>query len=62
MPALLLMDHRMLLDTYAAPRPIDELLAHGAQVIGDCPAPGTLIAPGGTAYFHAQWLAWQASC
>jgi hypothetical protein len=62
MPALLLMDHRMLLDTYAAPRPIDELLAHGAQVIGECPAPGTLIAPGGTAYFHAQWLAWQASC
>ena len=61
-PALLLMDHETLLHTYGAPRPLDELLARGAQIIGEPPAPDMLLAPGGTAYFHAQWLAWQESC
>ncbi len=57
--ALLLMDPETLLHTYAAPRPVGELLARGAQVIGEAPAPQTLLAPGGSAYFYAQWLAWQ---
>lgn len=61
-PALLLMDHATLLHAYGAPRPLGELLARGVQIIGEPPAPDTLLAPGGTAYFHAQWLAWQDAC
>ena len=57
--ALLLIDQETLLHTYMAPRPVSELLAHGAQIIGAPPAPHTLLAPGGSAYFYAQWLAWQ---
>jgi 8-oxo-dGTP pyrophosphatase MutT (NUDIX family) len=57
--ALILMDPETLLHTYTAPRPVSELLARGAQIIGDVPAPQTLLAPGGSAYFCAQWLAWQ---
>jgi hypothetical protein len=60
LPALLLLDHDTLLHTYIAPRPCAELLAHGARVIGRAPPPHALLAPGGTAYFFAQWLAWQA--
>jgi 8-oxo-dGTP pyrophosphatase MutT (NUDIX family) len=54
--ALLLLDETMLLSTYAAPRSLAELLARGAQLIGQTPPPETLLAPGGTAYFYAQWL------
>jgi 8-oxo-dGTP pyrophosphatase MutT (NUDIX family) len=57
--ALLLMDQETLLHTYTAPQPVGELLARGAQIIGAPPAPHTLLAPGGSAYFYAQWLAWQ---
>jgi 8-oxo-dGTP pyrophosphatase MutT (NUDIX family) len=55
--ALLLLDQETLLHTYAAPRPLGELLERGARIIGDSPSPHTLIAPGGTAYFYSQWLA-----
>ena len=57
--ALLLMDPETLLHTFAAPQPVSELLARGAQIIGEAPAPQTLLAPGGSAYFYAQWLDWQ---
>lgn len=57
--ALLVMDPDLLLQTYAAPRPFAELSARGAQLIGDPLAPGALLAPGGSAFFLAQWLAWQ---
>lgn len=57
--ALLLMDRETLLYTYDAPRPVSELQARGAQIIGAAPAPHTLLAPGGSAFFYAQWLAWQ---
>lgn len=59
--ALLLMDGELLLHTYAAPRPLGELLARGAELIGGVLAPQTLVAPGGSAYFYAQWLAWRAA-
>jgi 8-oxo-dGTP pyrophosphatase MutT (NUDIX family) len=56
---LLVMDQDALLRTYRRPRPLGELLDQGAQLLGT-PAPsGTLVAPGGSAYFYAQWLAWQ---
>ena len=59
MHALLVMDQDVLLRTYRRPRPLGELLDRGAQLLGN-PAPfGTLVAPGGSAYFYAQWLAWQ---
>jgi 8-oxo-dGTP pyrophosphatase MutT (NUDIX family) len=57
--ALLLMDQETLLATYEAPRPFAELLARGVSVIGHAPAPDRLLAPGGSAFFYAQWLAWQ---
>ncbi len=57
---LIIMDAATLLHTYAAPRPLEELLGRGAQIIGQRPAAGTLLAPGGSAYFYAQWLDWQA--
>lgn len=57
--ALLFLDQDILLHTYAAPRPLRELLAMGGQVVGTGCDPDTLVAPGGTAYFYAQWLAWQ---
>jgi 8-oxo-dGTP pyrophosphatase MutT (NUDIX family) len=57
--ALLLIDQETLLHTYMAPRPVSELLARGAQIIGAPPAAHTLLAPGGSAYFYAQWLTWQ---
>ncbi|GEM_PF-1988790 len=58
--ALVTMDTATLLCTYAAPQTVGELLARGAQIIGRPPAPETLLAPGGSAYFYAQWLDWQA--
>jgi hypothetical protein len=57
--ALLVMDEATLLHAFATPRPLGELLDCGAQLIGESPGCDTLLAPGGTAYFHAQWLAWQ---
>jgi len=57
--ALLLLDQETLLHTYAAPRHLGELLDRGAQIIGRSFDPDTLIAPGGSAYFYAQWLTWQ---
>lgn len=57
---LILLDQEMLLHTYAEPRPLGELVALGAQIRGQSPPPETLLAPGGSAYFYAQWLAWQA--
>jgi 8-oxo-dGTP pyrophosphatase MutT (NUDIX family) len=57
--ALLLMDQEALLHTYQRPRPLDELLDRGARLIGNPPPSGTLVAPGGSAYFYAQWLDWQ---
>ena len=59
MDTLLVIDREMLLHTYASPCSLDELLARGAQVIGHPPANDTVLAPGGSAYFFAQWLAWQ---
>lgn len=58
---LLLLDAETLAHTYAAPRPLGDLLARGAQVIGPDLPPETLLAPGGSAYFYAQWLGWQGS-
>lgn len=58
---LLLMDAETLAQAYAAPRPLGELLARGAQVIGPDLPPETLLAPGGSAYFYAQWLGWQGN-
>jgi 8-oxo-dGTP pyrophosphatase MutT (NUDIX family) len=57
--ALLLLDQETLLYTYHQPRPLGELLDRGAQLIGNPMPSGTLLAPGGSAYFYAQWLAWQ---
>jgi hypothetical protein len=57
--ALLLLDQETLLYAHAAPRPLADLLARGSQIIGQAPTAETLIAPGGSAYFYAQWLAWQ---
>jgi 8-oxo-dGTP pyrophosphatase MutT (NUDIX family) len=56
---LLLLDQDALLRTYEAPRPLGELLARGAEVIGEDLSRDALLAPGGSAYFLAQWLAWQ---
>jgi 8-oxo-dGTP pyrophosphatase MutT (NUDIX family) len=58
--ALLLLDQETLLHTYAAPRPLGELLLRGARVIGDFASVDTLVAPGGSAFFYAQWLVWQS--
>jgi 8-oxo-dGTP pyrophosphatase MutT (NUDIX family) len=58
--ALLLMDQDALLRTYRRPRRLGELLDRGAQLIGNPLPSSTLVAPGGSAYFYAQWLAWQA--
>lgn len=57
--ALLLLDQETLLYAHAAPRSLAHLLARGAQIIGQAPTAETLIAPGGSAYFYAQWLVWQ---
>jgi hypothetical protein len=57
---LILLDHDMLVHAYARPRPLGDLLAMGAEIVGEPVPPETLVAPGGTAYFYAQWLAWQA--
>ncbi len=59
MYGLILLDQETLLHTYAEPRPLGELIALGAQIIGQSLPPDTLLAPGGSAYFYAQWLAWQ---
>jgi len=61
MYALFLVDRETLLHTYAEPRPLGELLAMGAEVVGQSLPPETLLAPGGSAYFFAQWLAWQSN-
>jgi hypothetical protein len=61
MYALFLVDRETLLHTYAEPRPLGELLAMGAEVVGQTLPPETLLAPGGSAYFYAQWLAWQGN-
>jgi 8-oxo-dGTP pyrophosphatase MutT (NUDIX family) len=58
---LLLLDQETLVHTFAAPRTLADLQARGAQVIGEAPSPDVLLAPGGSAYFLAQWLAWQDS-
>lgn len=57
--SLLLLDQDLLLYTYARPRTVGDLLARGAQVIGEQLDPDVRLAPGGSAYFYAQWLAWQ---
>jgi 8-oxo-dGTP pyrophosphatase MutT (NUDIX family) len=57
--ALLLMDQDALLYTYHKPRPFGELLDRGVQLIGNPMPLDTPVAPGGSAYFYAQWLAWQ---
>jgi ADP-ribose pyrophosphatase YjhB (NUDIX family) len=59
MHALLMMDQDTLRFTSHRPRPLGELLDRGAQLIGNRISPGTMVAPGGSAYFYAQWLAWQ---
>jgi hypothetical protein len=56
---LLLIDHAALLATYRAPQTVEALIALGARFIGLLPPGGALLAPGGTACFLAQWLAWQ---
>lgn len=56
---LLLMDHDTLLCTFHEPRPLGELLGRGAALLGQPLPPDSLVAPGGSAYFYAQWLAWQ---
>jgi hypothetical protein len=61
MQALLIMDHETLVYTYREPRPLGELLKRGAQYVGKPLSPDSLVAPGGTAYFYAQWLVWQES-
>lgn len=57
--ALLLLDQDCLLRAYEAPRPLSHLIHMGAELIGEAPAADVLVAPGGSAYFYAQWLAWQ---
>jgi 8-oxo-dGTP pyrophosphatase MutT (NUDIX family) len=57
--ALLLLDQEMLLNAYEAPSSFESLQARGATVIGAPPKPEVLLAPGGSAYFYAQWLDWQ---
>ena len=59
MDTLLVMDQATLLYTYETPRPLTDLQARGATIIGAAPPPQALLAPGGSAYFYAQWLAWQ---
>ncbi len=59
METLLVMDQEALLYTYEAPRTFADLQARGATIIGAAPQPEALLAPGGSAYFYAQWLAWQ---
>lgn len=60
MYALIALDGDTLLHAYAQPRPLGELTARGAQVLGQTLPPDALVAPGGSAFFYAQWLAWQA--
>jgi hypothetical protein len=57
--ALLLIDRDGLLYAYRRPRLIRELLDRGAELIGTPLPADTLVAPGGSAYFYAQWLDWQ---
>lgn len=57
---LILLDQDLLVRAYAGPQPLRDLLALGAEIIGEPVPPESLVAPGGTAYFYAQWLAWQA--
>lgn len=57
--ALILMDQETLLHAYTEPRPLRELLVLGAEVVGQTLPGETMLAPGGSAYFYAQWLAWQ---
>ncbi|PKO23925.1 MAG: hypothetical protein CVU38_01525 [Chloroflexi bacterium HGW-Chloroflexi-1] len=59
--ALILLDQETLIHAFAAPRPVSELLAMGARIIGPAPAPDSLLAPGGSAYFYGQWLGWQSN-
>ncbi len=59
MYGLILMDQETLLHAYAEPRPVAELQAMGAEIVGQPLPPETLLAPGGSAFFYAQWLAWQ---
>jgi 8-oxo-dGTP pyrophosphatase MutT (NUDIX family) len=56
---LLIIDRETLQHTYMTPCSIDELLTQGAQIIGHPPSQDMILAPGGSAYFFAQWLAWQ---
>jgi 8-oxo-dGTP pyrophosphatase MutT (NUDIX family) len=56
---LLLMDRDALLHTYRKPRPLGELLDRGAELVGKPLPSDALVAPGGSAYFYAQWVAWQ---
>jgi 8-oxo-dGTP pyrophosphatase MutT (NUDIX family) len=58
-PALLLLDRDELMYAYQRPRPLGDLLNRGAELVGNLLSPETLVAPGGSAYFYAQWLAWQ---
>ena len=53
MYALFLVDRETLLHTYAEPRPLGELLAMGAEVVGQTLPPETLLAPGGSAFLCA---------
>lgn len=59
MYGLILLEPEALLHAYIAPRPLSELIGMGAQVVGQALPPETLVAPGGSAFFYAQWLAWQ---
>jgi 8-oxo-dGTP pyrophosphatase MutT (NUDIX family) len=59
MEALLLLDQDTLRFAYWQPRTFAELRRQGAEVIGTPPAPAAVLAPGGTAFFYAQWLDWQ---
>ncbi len=57
--ALILLDPEMLLHAYAEPQPLARLQAMGAEIVGPPLPPEMLLAPGGSAFFYAQWLAWQ---
>lgn len=59
MHALITMDRETLLHSFVEPRPLAELQDMGAELVGHSLSPETLVAPGGSAFFYAQWLAWQ---
>ena len=54
MYARFLVDRETLLHTYAEPRPLGELLAMGAEVVGQTLPPETLLAPGGERVFSLR--------